>query len=207
MKGTMIAVSLGAIVAMAADPTPSNTPPAVAAKPLAVPVAVITSGVGHVMVPVVLPVVPPELLARLAGTDTNAILAALGELDRYDTSGPKVQKSLNRLLAHREAGVRLATLEAIEAIESLDQKEPLLPVLAACLNDPHEGVREAACDIVGEKIESKRALDILVINLTNQYEYIRDTCEGDLQFHTTESFDTPAEWRAWWTSNRASFTF
>jgi len=189
-----------AVVALAA----TGAEPARVALPLAILTALPPAVVpGVVVQPQKLPPVPPALLAKLSSTDVNVVTDAIAQIDYCDTNTRAVRTAFIGLLSHTSLVVRVA---ALDVIAFFDVKEPFVPALATCLNDAHEDVRSAACDILFE-VQTKEALDVFIVNLTNQYEDVRSTSEDNVEYHTTTSMPSAAAWRAWWSTNRASFEF
>jgi len=152
-------------------------------------------------VPLAPPVDTKPLLAQLGSPDTNLVFAALDELVEVDGGSEELQRALIKLLDSGPLHVREAVLEAAY---SLEDKSLLVPVLERCLNDPSETFRDDAADVLGD-VGTVEMVDVLVRNLTNEHEDVRDNCEFYLQAGIDVAITNTPDWFGWWASNRATF--
>lgn len=151
------------------------------------------------------PLAPPvdirPLLAQLESPDTNLVLATLDELVEVDGGSEELQRAFAKLLDSGPQHVREAVLEAAY---SLEDKSLLVPALERCLSDPSETFRDDAADVLGD-VGTTEMVDVLVKNLTNEHEDVRDNCEFYLQAGIDVAITNTVEWFEWWASNRATY--
>ena len=156
--------------------------------------------------PAVVPAPKPAgtITERLRSTDNVVVQAALDDALVDDKVPAALLPEFDRILRqHPDADVRVA---AIEAVGLADNRAALLPALGACLNQADEDVRNAAMNVVADT-ESKVAIDLLVAQLGSTFADVRECAQDNLEIITEKEFTSQAQWRAWWTTARATYTF
>ena len=183
----------------------SNAPPAAtvtpASHPVAPPVAVRTNVVAA---PKASPATIRTLLARLRTNNVDVLVAAVEELGTADDGSPETLAAFNRLLLEQSDARVLQAV--VDAAGDWDDVQPLFPGLDRCLAHPDEDLRSGVFDLISNT-ESKAAIDLLIKHLRNPYSDIRESCQESLEFITDQEFTSYQQWKAWWKTQRATFTF
>ena len=146
-----------------------------------------------------------QLLPKLKSSDEQTVITAVRRLGNIDNGSTEVLNEFRDLLSapDRSAAVKV---EVLDAAYAYDRRAPLLPGLAVCLKNPDEDVRIDACDMIAD-IEKPLSVDILIDNLDNPYEDMRESCQDYLEFITDKEFTTKAQWKSWWDRSKATFKF
>ena len=144
-----------------------------------------------------------ELVKRLNTTNTLQIIETVEAIGNQDSGSKYVQEAFAKLLAHKDEDVQQAVLDEAYQFDSL---RGMLPALSICLHDKSETIRDDAIDVLSE-IETRAMIGILINNLTNKFEDVRDNAEFYLFYHTDEMYTNNVKWFSWWDTNKTSFVF
>jgi len=150
------------------------------------------------------PAATDTMVERLRSNNDEVVQATLLDALMDDNVPAALLPEFERVLRqHPHADVRVA---AIEIVGAADNRAHLLPALGECLKHADEDVRGAAMTVIADT-ESKRALDILVAQRGSAFADVRDGAQDNLEIITEKEFTSQAQWRAWWTIARPTFTF
>ncbi|MCX7004922.1 MAG: HEAT repeat domain-containing protein [bacterium] len=143
---------------------------------------------------------------RLRSTNNAVVQAALDDALVDDKVPTALLPEFDRILRqHPAVEVRVAAIEAVGMADA-NSREPLLLALGTCLQHPNEDVRSAAMDVIADT-PSKVAIDLLVAQRGSTFADVRDGAQDNLETITEKEFTKQAQWRAWWTTARPTFTF
>ena len=158
--------------------------------------------------PAVVPAPKPAdtITARLRSTSNAVVQAALDDALVDDKIPTALLPEFDRILRqHPAVEVRVAAIEAVGTADA-SSREPLLLALGTCLQHPDEDVRSAAMDVIADT-PCKVAIDLLVAQRGSTFADVRDGAQDNLETITEKEFTNQAQWRAWWTTARPTFTF
>ncbi len=158
--------------------------------------------------PAVVPAAKPAgtITERLRSTNNEVVQAALEDALVDDKVPTALLPEFDRILRqHPAVEVRVAAIEAVGMADA-NSREPLLLALGTCLQHPDEDVRSAAMDVIADT-PSKVAIDLLVAQRGSTFADVRDSAQDNLETITEKEFTNQAQWRAWWTTARPTFTF
>ena len=158
--------------------------------------------------PAVVPAAKPAgtITERLRSTNNEVVQAALEDALVDDKVPTALLPEFDRILRqHPAVEVRVAAIEAVGMADA-KSREPLLLALGTCLQHPDEDVRSAAMDVIADT-PSKVAIDLLVAQRGSTFADVRDSAQDNLETITEKEFTNQAQWRAWWTTARPTFTF
>lgn len=145
-----------------------------------------------------------RILQGLRSSNEDAIHDALFEVSELPSLSSEIYGQLDALgRTHASADVRESV---IMEIPNLSNPIPLIGTLRHAINDRNEFVRDTALMAL-EDIEDVRAIDVLIEALSSRYRDTRDDARDALETVTGKEFSTPAQWRSWWQTARASFRF